>query len=105
MDKVEKFLLNIVDVAWNECTESSEVPSTDWAKRIIEKANVDNICLTTSLKIENIDEDEKICEWKRVDNGMFGFHDYEYKTTCGKNYDYEKTNKENYCPNCGGKLK
>ncbi len=45
-DKIEKFLLNIVDVAWNECTETKEVPSTDWAKKIIEKANVDNIDLS-----------------------------------------------------------
>ena len=44
------------------------------------------------------------CEWKRCDFGMMGFHDYEYVTTCGKNYDCDKVNKENYCPNCGGKI-
>lgn len=45
-----------------------------------------------------------ICEWKRCDFGMMGFNDYEYVTTCGKNYDCDKVNKENYCPNCGGKI-
>lgn len=45
-DLIEKFLLNIVDITWNECTESSEVPSTEWARRIIEKANVENLILT-----------------------------------------------------------
>ncbi len=34
----EALLLKIIDVAWNECTESKEVPSTKWAKEIIEKA-------------------------------------------------------------------
>lgn len=28
----------IVDVAWNEATESTTVPSTDWADRIILRA-------------------------------------------------------------------
>jgi hypothetical protein len=44
------------------------------------------------------------CEWKRCDFGMMGIHDYEYVTTCGKNYDCDKVKKENYCPNCGGKI-
>lgn len=44
------------------------------------------------------------CEWKRCDFGMMGFHDYEYVTTCGKNYDCDEVKKENYCPNCGGKI-
>lgn len=44
------------------------------------------------------------CEWRRCDFGMMGFHDYEYVTTCGKNYDCDKVRKENYCQNCGGKI-
>ena len=44
------------------------------------------------------------CKWNRCDFGMMGFHDYEYVTTCGKNYDCDKVKKENYCPNCGGKI-
>lgn len=47
---------------------------------------------------------ERCCEWKKCDFGMYGFHDYEYVTTCGKNYDCDKVRKENYCPNCGGKI-
>lgn len=47
---------------------------------------------------------EKTCKWKKVDNGMFSFHDYEWQTECKKNYDAERTVKENYCPNCGGKI-
>lgn len=46
----------------------------------------------------------KTCKWEYVDNGMLGFHDYEWQTECGKTYDAEKTNKENYCPHCGGKI-
>jgi hypothetical protein len=46
----------------------------------------------------------KLCEWKKCDFGMMGFHDYEYVTTCGKNYDCDKVKKENFCPNCGGKI-
>ncbi len=97
-NKIEKFLLNIVDVAWNECTESTEVPSTEFAKSIINKANEDNITLF-------IDEDKKaICKWKTVDDGYMGFHDYEYHTTCKKRYSCDEIIKENYCPNCGGKI-
>jgi hypothetical protein len=35
---MKAFLRLIVDIAWNECTESSTVPSTEWADRIIAKA-------------------------------------------------------------------
>ena len=45
------------------------------------------------------------CIWKRSDFGMFGFHDYEYVTTCGKSYDCDKVLKEKYCPNCGKLIK
>lgn len=34
----EQFLLTLVDVVWNKVTESKEVPSTSWAKKLIEKA-------------------------------------------------------------------
>lgn len=106
---VDKFLLNIVDEAWMECTESTEVPSTDWAERIIAKANIDNLKLIceeeTHVDIDVKTEVEKVCEWKRVDNGIMGFHDYEYMTTCKRTYDCDKTRVENYCPNCGGKIK
>lgn len=34
----QSFLRHIVDVAWNECTESQTVPSTDWADRMIAHA-------------------------------------------------------------------
>lgn len=44
------------------------------------------------------------CKWERNDFGMMGFHDYEYVTSCGKNYDCDKVKRENYCPNCGGKI-
>lgn len=34
----QALLRNVVDIAWNEATESTTVPSTDWADRIIERA-------------------------------------------------------------------
>jgi hypothetical protein len=34
----QSFLRRIVDRAWNEATESTNVPSTHWADRIIESA-------------------------------------------------------------------
>ena len=43
------------------------------------------------------------CDWRLVDNGMMGFHDYEYKTTCGRTLDKDTTTNANYCPYCGGK--
>ena len=46
----------------------------------------------------------KMCKWDRHDFGMMGFHDYEYVTECGKNYDCDKVSKDNFCPNCGGKI-
>lgn len=48
---------------------------------------------------------KETCTWRKCDNGMYGCHDYEYMTTCGKNYDCDKTKIENYCPNCGKKIK
>jgi len=54
-------------------------------------------------KLEVITNDD-YCKWECCDFGMMGIHDYEYVTSCGKNYDSEKTNKENYCPNCGKKI-
>ena len=30
-------LRKLVDVVWNECTESTAVPSTDWADRMIDR--------------------------------------------------------------------
>lgn len=44
-----------------------------------------------------------VCNWKLVDNGMMGCHDYEYKTTCGRTLDKDTTTNANYCPYCGGK--
>ena len=41
------------------------------------------------------------CEWKHIDMGMFGFNDYVWKTSCGKEYDSDKTPKYKFCPNCG----
>lgn len=35
-------LLTLVDVVWKEATESTAVPSTDWAKRLIGKVFVDD---------------------------------------------------------------
>lgn len=58
----------------------------------------------TDKKLHISDVSGSYCEWKRCDFGMMGFHDYEYVTTCGKNYDCDKVKKENYCPNCGGKI-
>lgn len=37
-NQADTFLLHLIDTTWNECTESGEVPSTIWAKKIIEKA-------------------------------------------------------------------
>lgn len=34
----QAFLRRVVDVAWNEATESTAVPATAWADRIIEQA-------------------------------------------------------------------
>lgn len=47
---------------------------------------------------------EKTCEWKKADYGQMGCPDYEYKTSCGINYDCDTTKIEKYCPNCGGKI-
>lgn len=51
------------------------------------------------------DNKEKVCIWKLADYGMYGCHDYEWNTTCGKSYDCDKLNhiEIKYCPNCGGK--
>lgn len=54
---------------------------------------------------ENIDQIEKTeCKWRYVDMGMFGCSDYVYLTSCGKEYDSDKTIRSNFCPNCGKKL-
>jgi len=55
--------------------------------------------------MKNLFINDEYCEWKCCDFGTMGFHDYEYVTTCGMNYDCDKTKKENFCPNCGGKIK
>ena len=34
----EQWLLNLVDIVWNEATESQAVPSTKWAKEMLTKA-------------------------------------------------------------------
>ena len=47
---------------------------------------------------------EKTCTWKKGDYGSFGIPSYEYKTSCGENYDCDNMPKLNYCPNCGGKI-
>ncbi len=96
MNNIEKLLLNIVDETWNECTESTEVPSTDLALRIISRANVDNIKLI----------EEKECCWTRVDEGVMGFRDYVYKTSCGKSHDVDKLGdlSLNFCFTCGSKI-
>lgn len=36
--KNKKFLRYLVDIVWNECTESEEVPATVWADKMIRKA-------------------------------------------------------------------
>lgn len=36
----EKFLLHLIDITWNECAGDNSVPSTKWAKEIIEEAKV-----------------------------------------------------------------
>lgn len=41
------------------------------------------------------------CKWKHVNNGMMGFDDWEWETSCNKRYDSDNTNVGNYCPNCG----
>lgn len=45
------------------------------------------------------------CMWKQVDNGVMGFHDMEYETTCGQTYEVRTVRKENYCCHCGRKTK
>lgn len=35
--QLREALPNLVDITWNEATESEQVPSSDWARRIIEK--------------------------------------------------------------------
>lgn len=34
----DPFLLHLIDVVWNTCTESTDVPDTDWAHRMIAEA-------------------------------------------------------------------
>jgi hypothetical protein len=63
----------------------------------------------SSLKLININNfdtavKERICVWKRDDYGSYGCSSYEYRTTCGVNFDCNEVTKMNYCPNCGGKL-
>lgn len=38
IEQLRPFLRHVIDVAWNECTESQTVPSTDWADRMIAQA-------------------------------------------------------------------
>lgn len=47
----------------------------------------------------------EICEWRRVDEGMMGFHDYEWKTSCGERLDCDSTNYDKYCTHCGKEIK
>lgn len=37
-EEVEKWLLNLIDITWNEANEDKSVPSTKWAKEILFKA-------------------------------------------------------------------
>ena len=41
------------------------------------------------------------CEWKHMDMGCFGLHDYVYKTSCNEEFDSSKINRSNFCPKCG----
>lgn len=47
------------------------------------------------------------CIWTQEDHGMMGFHDYEYGTSCGKQFDCDKLYPSNikFCPNCGNPIK
>lgn len=38
------------------------------------------------------------CEWNLFEDEIFG---YVWKTSCGETYDYSKTSKYKFCPNCG----
>lgn len=95
--------------------EIRELFKTNADKRMNDEMRVIDVDVTyfkagTKVMTENkfvevlLNLKEKTCEWKHQDFGMFGFHDYEYVTSCGKNYDCDKVKKEKYCPNCGGKI-
>jgi hypothetical protein len=44
------------------------------------------------------------CRWKSVDVGMFGCNDYVWQTSCGQEFDSDKTRKMRFCPNCGKRI-
>lgn len=41
------------------------------------------------------------CAWDCIDEGMMGFTDYMWQTSCGANYDCKQIERPKYCPNCG----
>lgn len=44
---------------------------------------------------------EGFCEWKKVDEGMFGIPDIEIKTECGKSLEPKHVKNVKHCPECG----
>lgn len=77
---------------------------------IAKSKNIDNITIQEfseqiypmSIPLFN---NEKVCQYKKGDYGMFGIPSYEYSTECGKNYDTDKiTSDMKHCPNCGNKI-
>ena len=59
--------------------------------------------MTIDARIQEMMQ-EKFCKWRLVNNGMSGFDDYEWETSCDKSFDSTKILKLNYCPHCGGKI-
>jgi hypothetical protein len=54
-----------------------------------------------------MDQEEKVCTWSYSNNSFMGFREFEYNTSCNRNYDADIIRPINpkHCPNCGGKIK
>jgi hypothetical protein len=70
----------------------------------IDIREIENKGILEMISSTGVNVKEKTCTWKKGDYGSFGIPSYEYKTSCGENYDCDNMTKLNYCPNCGGKL-
>ena len=53
------------------------------------------------MKVDVQSVDKTKCTWITIDDGIMGFSDYEWRTSCGATYSYGTTSVGKYCPNCG----
>lgn len=66
--------------------------------RILSEGNKELVDLAKTI----LHEPSEPCIWTISDNGIMGFRDLEYHTTCGKSFDPDQLHYKNkFCLNCG----